>query len=208
MTEIPPSAAGLLDARVCVPGGVARLGDPSVIDFGAASGLPERPAVMSAFYLDKHEVTVGRFRDAKDRGFVSPDPTPLGNIMPLAFQSDVTGGQSLCTYSDRDKDGNVLFPERETMPLTCVSFAAARALCRFWGGDLPSIAQREHAGSSAGRSTDTAYPWGDDPPGCDGMAYGAGALSPAAPRIASTSPIPLHGSALSPWTPCRGPRRT
>jgi formylglycine-generating enzyme required for sulfatase activity len=56
--------------------------------------------------------------------------------------------------------------ERESFPLNCVQWEQARAVCKFFGGDLPTEDQWEHAATAAGRPFETQYPWGDELPDC------------------------------------------
>jgi formylglycine-generating enzyme required for sulfatase activity len=58
------------------------------------------------------------------------------------------------------------------MPLNCIGWYAASALCQFLGGDLPTHAEWEYAATSAGHDHKTQYPWGDDAPDCDRAVWG------------------------------------
>ena len=48
-----------------------------------------------------------------------------------------------------------------------MTLGQARALCNFFGGDLPTEDQWEHAATAADRPTETQYPWGQDLPTCE-----------------------------------------
>lgn len=157
-------------ARVCVEGGVLVLGDPSVFEFGGKSGTPERLALVAPFRIDEVEYTVGRYRAALAAGFVSPDESPLVNIKPLAYNPAVPGGQEYCTWN-ANADGTARFPAQEELPLNCVSWATARALCKAAGGDLPSAVQFERAATAAGRTREVLFPTGQDVPRCSDVAF-------------------------------------
>jgi formylglycine-generating enzyme required for sulfatase activity len=144
--EEPCDAAAADPAHVCIPGGVMLLGT-SRLRFGTAA-QGERLVRLHRFWIDRYEFTVGRFRNALDRGFSPPEPLGL-----------VDENHPDCTFRDDPQD-------RATFPLNCVSWRTARAACQFFGGDLPSEAAWEYAAAQAQRPAKSAYPWGNDPPGC------------------------------------------
>jgi formylglycine-generating enzyme required for sulfatase activity len=127
---------------VCIPAGTFVFGSP--VHRSAPLGTtPEHLAVMNRFWLDETEVTVGRWRAALASGFESPNGTPIENDGPLGEESYV----SYCTFGSTP-----MVEPREDFPLTCVDWQAARAFCRFEGGDLPTEAQWQYAVSRAGQS--------------------------------------------------------
>lgn len=75
---------------------------------------------------------------------------------------------NVCTWNE---GGTADLPaagiERESFPLNCVTWEGARALCQFFGSDLPTEDQWEYAATAAGRPGETQYPWGDELPTCD-----------------------------------------
>jgi formylglycine-generating enzyme required for sulfatase activity len=122
--------------------------------------------VVAPFLLDVHEMSVARYRDAVRRGFQSPDASPNANNGPL----DVADA---CTWNyGATKDVPFAGLARESFPLNCISWNAARALCQFLGSDLPTEDQWEYAATAAGRDHKTAYPWGDDLPDCNRAVIG------------------------------------
>jgi formylglycine-generating enzyme required for sulfatase activity len=134
--------------EVCVPGAPFVLGGP----YGAVwdvSTLPERVAVMSRFWIDRNEVTVGRFRAALAAGH-----------QPVALPVERSSDNPFCTFTPEPGD-------REDHPLGCVPWRDARAFCQWAGGDLPTEPQWEYVASSAGRALEARYPWGDELPTCD-----------------------------------------
>lgn len=168
----------LFDDEVCVGGGWFALGSIALVtgspneeiaagsvppDFGA---VPERIAHMPPMLVDRHEVTVARWRHAVDvEGFVSPDPSPQPNDAPYPTTFEGTPPQAFCTYSTAPIG-------RERHPVNCITWRAARALCRHWGADLLTEAQWEYAATAAGREAETSFPWGNAPPSCDRSVYG------------------------------------
>ncbi len=146
-------------ARVCIPGGATVLGTRDLVSGIELAAQPVRVLGQHRFFLDRYEITVGRFRQALAEGF-SPPVLPLANAGPLG-----STGTSTCTFSAEPLG-------REEHALSCVSWATARAFCQFSGGDLPTEAQWEHAATVAGHATKTRYPWGNEAPDCDRAAYG------------------------------------
>lgn len=140
-----PERASQSDA-VCVPGGSFVLGTPLYLPRGVHA-TPEHVALMSRYWLDRTEVTVGRFRAALARGFQNPSSGPVNNDAPLV-EGDVEDDIGHCTYSSTPESSG---SSREDFPLNCVDWFAARAFCRFEGGDLPTEAQWQYAASRAGR---------------------------------------------------------
>ncbi len=140
----------------CVPGGATVLGDPRID--GAVSGVPtapQRPVLVSPFFLDELEFTVGRYRRLVERGAI--------DVLPLVRDSSDSSRQ-FCTWlgaSDATNDG---------YPLNCISFEAAAKACALEGGRLPTEAQWEHAARGRGRGH--VYPWGDALPECCSASMG------------------------------------
>ncbi len=161
----------LYDEEVCVPGGAFTLGSDLLRGAGDRSTTPRRVVAVEPFLLDRYEVTVGRYRDALRRGFAPLDFDPAVNLIqndgPLLTQASTYG----CTWNG-DASGPAARDDREAMPLTCIGHKAARALCRFLGGDLPTSAEWEYAARGVGAVGDGPhYPWGDDEPDCARAAF-------------------------------------
>jgi formylglycine-generating enzyme required for sulfatase activity len=171
-------AAG--DDRVCIPGGATLLGSSELGLFPDLEPRPERLVVHSPFWIDRYEVTVGRFRDALARGFV---PT----VMPAVNEGPITGTvEGSCTWSSVDVG-------REGYALSCVSWQTAREFCLFEGGDLPTEAQFEHMATLASDLGRSRYPWGDEAPTCDRAVYGRVELAgfPGVCEHIGTGPLPI-----------------
>ncbi len=160
----PTSGKSLFDSEVCIDGGTFLFGNATFASPTTESGAPQRVARLPAFYMDKHEVTVGRWRAALARNFVPP-AAPTTNDTALVRDTCTPPppyDSRWCTYTT--KAG---VPEdRERYPLSCVSWEAARAFCKFEGGDLPTEAQWEYVAQAVGREEKSDFPWGNDPPTC------------------------------------------
>ena len=155
----PPAAKQ--DSAACVPAGEFVMGSNEA-SYWLGETTAERFALMNRFWLDKTEVSVGRWRAALSRGFKSPTRTPIENNGPLAAKD----GDSTLGYCTVSATPAAAVQAREDFPITCVDWPAARAFCRFEGGDLPTEAQWQYAATKAGKSLKTTFPWGDQPPSC------------------------------------------
>jgi len=135
--------------------------------------LPETTITISAFALDKYEVTAGRYLafvaafDAWRAGGQPADgvgghPLVPGsgwnsgwNTLLAADSATLTTRIESCSNSTVD-GGNA------TDPMNCVDFYEAFAFCAWDGGHLPTDAQWEFA--AAGGDENRLYPWGSAVP--------------------------------------------
>jgi formylglycine-generating enzyme required for sulfatase activity len=172
-----PCAAGprdgdptTLDGQVCVPGGAFTLGTDEISGIGMDDPAPRQVAVIAPFLIDRNEVTVARYRKALGDGYTPPSDADFDQVVNngALARSDPARG---CTWNG-DASGPAIGVDREHHPLNCISWRNARALCQFFGGDLPTHAQWEYAAVAAGRVAQTRYPWGNDDPGCDRTVFG------------------------------------
>ncbi|HEY8075879.1 MAG TPA: SUMF1/EgtB/PvdO family nonheme iron enzyme [Labilithrix sp.] len=178
-TATPRAAsAGLFDDEVCVDGATFVLGTDDWVFF-VWGDSPERVATLAPFRMDRFEVTVGRWRSAIAAGFASPDATPTPNEGDIPTLATPFTDPSLCTWSATPRG-------RESHAINCISQAAARAFCRFEGGDLPSEAQWEYVAAVAARPYRTRFAWGgpdDYVPTCDDAVFGRGEATQGQPCV-------------------------
>jgi formylglycine-generating enzyme required for sulfatase activity len=165
----------LHDEDTCIPGHAFIFGNRYDYGAGEDDGVPERVARVHAFYVDRYEMTVGRWRAIVQRAAAAgPLPPHVGEVIlnegALAVGSTNELDHALCSASAA-KLG------REELPLTCVTWRAARAICQLDGRDLPAEVQWEYAAQAAGRPRKTRYPWGDEALSCERAIFGRFALA-------------------------------
>jgi len=143
-TSTPTSTSDLM---LPIPGGTFLMG---AVDHDAAARDWEKPrheVAVSAFLLDRTEVTVAAYAAAVEAGVVAvPGCSPVD-----------AWGERLCNYRH---------PDRRDHPVNGVSWTDADAYCRWRGARLPTEAEFEYA-LRAGNAG-VVYPWGDahlPPPG-------------------------------------------
>jgi len=149
------------EGRICVPGGAYWMGNPIVKGTDFVESDRQRLVVLSPFYLDTKEVTVGDFRS-----WVAANPS--GPVDVTAQSPDPADAAHFCTFTPEAGDG-------DDRPVNCVSWATAQSYCQDQGSKLPTEAQFEYA-SGALRSA--LYVWGTDQAAiCEAAVWGRGGRS-------------------------------
>jgi formylglycine-generating enzyme required for sulfatase activity len=160
-----------------------------------ASETPAVTASVRAFFLDRFEVTVGRFRkfvEAVDTGWRPASGDGKHGYLNGGTESGWEGGWTIpMTASAWDaalscsptwQTWTPRIGANETKPINCVSWYDAYAFCIWDGGVLPSEAEWELAASGG---EERVFPWGNDDPGttracyvpsCSGLASAVGAF--------------------------------
>jgi formylglycine-generating enzyme required for sulfatase activity len=119
---------------------------------GAADERPQHQVTLSAYCIDRTEVTVAAYRGCVDTGRCSA--AGLESVS-VAGQTDAERPfwAQFCTWPASN---------RAQHPLNCVDWTQADTYCRAQGARLPTEAEWEFAA----RGTDgRSYPWGNQAPG-------------------------------------------
>ena len=206
----PPSCSGL--AATCGPSGTddccTSLPVPGGTFYRGYDGVDftdkSYPATVADFYLDKYEITVGRFRAFVNAGMGTQASPPVSGAgaNPLIVGSgwDSTWNTNLpadtaslkaamkcnATYQTwTDTAGG-----NETRPQNCLNWYTAFALCAWDGGRLATEAEWNYAAS--GGSEQRCYPWSSPPTSTtidDAHAVYCGGSCSGTLRVGLKSPI-------------------
>jgi formylglycine-generating enzyme required for sulfatase activity len=170
--------------RVCISGGVSVLGSDDLGDVlvnpDSPPSAPARLVSLSAFAIDRRELTVGRFRQL------------LGE--PAGFDAELP---RVGVPNTIDRNCTWLGPSdssHDTLPVNCIAATSADRVCELLGGRLPTEAEWERAARGPGSAN--RYPWGDPAPKCCTASFGhegsaascgAGAIEPVGSHSASAA---------------------
>ena len=171
------SATSCCDS-IAVPAGTLQMGRSLVgadaYNVPNPEELPEHPVALPAFYLDRFEVTVGRFREFVESWTgVAPlvgagaHPSVPGsgwraewsNHLPRTSEALVG---SLHCDAGAEPWRDLAGPD-DSRPMGCLDWYEAFAFCVWDGGRLPTESEWEYA---AGSEENRLYPWGSQAPDC------------------------------------------
>ena len=112
---------------------------------GQTNESPRHTVTLTAYCLEKTEVSVGAYRACVDAGVCTGTPTDTGGWY----------------------NWSVAVGSREEHPINGINWSESREYCQSWlGGDLPTEAQWEK-GARGGPGDTRKYPWGAIPePDC------------------------------------------
>ena len=132
---------------------------------------PKSPATVSDFYLDKYEVTVGRFRAFVNAGMgtqVSPPgdgtgahPRITGSGWNPTWNTQLAANTAALKAALKCHAGYQTWTDavgsNESKPVNCLDWYTAFAFCAWDGGRPPTEAEWNYAAS--GGSEQRYYPW-------------------------------------------------
>jgi formylglycine-generating enzyme len=135
------------------------------------------PATVSAFVLDRYEVTIGRFRAFVNAGLGTQESPPVagsgahpklgGSGWDSAWNTSLAANRAAllstvkCDGDSKYQTWTDVAGANENMPMNCVTWYEAMAFCIWDGGYLPTELEWNYAAS--GGSEQRAYPWSDPP---------------------------------------------
>jgi len=187
-----PSGNGDCCASLPVPGGTFNRSDD-----------PTAPATVSDFYLDKYEITVGRFRQFVNAGMgtqLSP-PADGAGVHPLIpgsgwnsmWKTNLQTNTAALTTGLKCHSAWQTWTDtpgaNESRPQNCINWYEASAFCAWDGGRLATEAEWNYA--AAGGNEQRAYPWSSPPTSTtidDSYAVYCGGSCSSTQNVGSKSP--------------------
>jgi formylglycine-generating enzyme required for sulfatase activity len=179
--DAAPIDAGPFDAS----GSVRIEGGTMIADPGTGAGA----SLSHAFFLDKFEVTVARFKGWIAAGKPAPCNSgtcsvdiPGGPYEARMKWSSTWNGAASFTKAGWDDPGTCIagiagtspelhFRKADDLPINCVTWFQAVAFCAWDGGKrLPTWYEWTRA--ARGANGQRIYPWGNIPPDCTHAIYG------------------------------------
>lgn len=158
------------ERSVCVPGGAFWMGGAER-DTVASPAAPDVAAtllvVVSPYYLEETEVTVGQLRAS---GILLGTDREKHGPIPRSGTDPDQHRYYFGTWADSD-EAWPFESASEQLPVNLISSDLARTYCQSRGGDLPTEAQFEFA---AGGRESRVYLWGTSDPSCDDAVWGRG----------------------------------
>ena len=132
---------------------------------------PNYPATVDDFYLDKYEITVGRFRQFVNEGMgtqASPPasgagahPLIAGSGWDSAWNTNLPANSAALTTALKCHPTYLTWTDtagsNESRPVNCLNWYTAFAFCAWDGGRLATEAEWNYA--AAGGSEQRYYPW-------------------------------------------------
>jgi formylglycine-generating enzyme required for sulfatase activity len=143
-----PLVRGCPSGTVRIENGTFMMGSPE--SEGDTNEHPQIRVRLSAYCIDRTEVTVAAYRECVSAGICPSPPTTVN--YPGYNASDVQYWSQHCNATRTD---------REDHPVNCVDWNHANTYCRWQGGRLPTEAEWEFA---ARGSDGRRYPWGNQAP--------------------------------------------
>jgi formylglycine-generating enzyme required for sulfatase activity len=137
--------------------------------------LPARMVTLSPFYLDVHETTNAEFVRWLNKIASSLEIKPDGDSRIGRYVHDRTQGLLLADlhpdssgllYTDGHFEASHGYGNK---PVVQVTWDAASLYCRWQGKRLPTEAEWEFAARGV---SSRRFPWGNEPPRCDGVVFG------------------------------------